>query len=149
MGLWFPCCPGTPVCEEVTAGGCTRDASSYFLTTPTLTDGTCSDSELWSGTFELVNVPDYAIWNSPASTSTACGHTSGDPLWRCWYEVTGGAGYYYLEALGLGYRWRRDGTSWCTSPVGTQAFTRISPYFMPEKVNGFTFGMSLIPCWDV
>jgi hypothetical protein len=75
----------------------------FNLTVSGLTDDNCDSCDTWNGEFELCWDATEKDWRSPASSTTACGHSSGDPLYKL--EVSPGGVPWGLTALGLGYSW--------------------------------------------
>ena len=114
MSLWFPCCieqvePPPCGCMNISTADCSGTAPSmYRLAMPGLGNSTCGSCGLWSGSFKLCWDAANSRWDSVTDTTTACGHSKGDPLYRLAKVGTN----YDLVALGLGYTWRLAAASW-------------------------------------
>jgi hypothetical protein len=137
---WLPCkCVPVDECRLITTPGCAEDASIYLISVSGLANDDCSSCNTWNGAFSL-KYASAGVWESPASSSTSCGHTDGDPLWRLSYASS----TYTLEAIGIGYRWRLSGASWVCN--GTNVLSRTNPYFVPDPCSSVPASITVVPC---
>lgn len=141
--MWWCGCPTPPIpCEFITNLPCVDDANVYSMSVQ-MTNNDCTNCAAWSGDFDLVWDSGTSTWKSPASDTTSCGHTAGDPLWKMYFQTIGLSSYVVLEAMGLGYRWRVLRASWrCANENTLTYFTAIAP----EPCNGRPDTITVTPC---
>jgi hypothetical protein len=139
---WYPCgCVPVEECRLIDTPGCEDDASIYLINVSGLANSSCASCNDWNGVFNL-KYDNAGVWKSDPSSSTNCGHTAGDPLWKLEYDS--GAGYYYLTAVGLAYRWRLAIASWACN--GTNALSLVSPTPVPAPCTGVPTTINAVPC---
>lgn len=137
-------CCGAPPCNCISVnttdcGSSTPDVFYYTFTMPGLSNDACASCSIWSGDHKLC-WDGSDTWRTAISTSAACGHTAGDPL----YTLTRTGGYYVLEAKGLAYRWRLATASWqCAKP---NTLTLVTPLPTPAPCSGFPGTVVLTAC---
>lgn len=142
------CCHCIPVCEcEFVANPVcpfSKDVTKYTISVAGLTNDDCTNCADWNGDFELCWV-DINVWESAASASTNCGHTSGDPLWRLTGALSTGAGNYFtLVAVGLGHSWRIAASSWVCA--AENILSNAGVVIVPNPCSGLPATITLTPC---
>lgn len=139
-----PCTNCTPFCEcsRVLVSGSVYDVTKYSFTVAGLTNDNCANCADWNGSFDLC-WDSTNIWESAASSSTNCGHTSGDGLWT----LAKGATYYTLTMNGPGHSWRILNGSWVRG--GTNILSLTPAAIVPNPCSNLPATITLTPCTGI
>lgn len=135
------CCPPCNCITIATTDCATAPYDPFYwdLSVAGLTNDDCTSCATWNGDFKLCYTGNDT-WESAKSSSTSCGHTAGDPLWK----LTRSGGYYNLDALGLGYRWRLATGSWSCGRQNTLTLQEPTP--VPAPCGNVPSTLDLDPC---